>query len=95
MASSSTVTTLFDLPTEMPVTLKLRARKRRVRWAEDVTDNEDLGRKKSKCCCQYHKPRAHLDESSDEEGGGDECAFGKRVEPGRDVEGEAGGQAES
>ena len=48
------------------LTLKLRARRRRVRWADDVVDNEDLGRKRSKCCCQYHRPRA-FDESSDEE----------------------------
>ena len=45
--------------------LKLRAR-RRVRWAEGTLDNEELNRKKSKCCCQYHRPRTHLDESSDE-----------------------------
>lgn len=46
--------------------LRLRARKRRVRWAEDVEDNEELCRKKSKCCCIFHKPMG-LDESSDEE----------------------------
>ena len=26
-----------------------------------------LGKKKSKCCCQYKKPRANLDESSGDE----------------------------
>lgn len=48
---------------------------RRVSWAEDVIDNEHLGRKSSKCighlallmvgCCIYHKPR-EWDESSEE-----------------------------
>eukprot|EP00967_Tisochrysis_lutea_P138090 scaffold248697_cov27-Tisochrysis_lutea.AAC.2 len=58
-----------DAPTRL--TLKLRKGRRRVRFAEEVVDNEELNRKKSKCCCQYHRPRA-FDESSDEE----EDAFG-------------------
>ncbi|KAF4123807.1 hypothetical protein GMORB2_5523, partial [Geosmithia morbida] len=46
-----------------------------VRWAEDVVDNEGLGRKSSKAdnmcdrtetvCCIYHRPKP-VDESSDE-----------------------------
>lgn len=28
----------------------------RVQWAEDVVDNENLGRKSSKVCCIYHRP---------------------------------------
>ncbi|CAI2166413.1 16057_t:CDS:2 [Funneliformis geosporum] len=50
-------------------TLKLRGRpsdNRKVKWDDGVVDNEGLGRKKSKICCIYHKPRA-FDESSDEE----------------------------
>ncbi|CAO1616776.1 unnamed protein product [Parajaminaea phylloscopi] len=38
---------------------------RRVVWSDDTVDNEGLGRKKSKICCIYHKPRA-FDESSSE-----------------------------
>ncbi|KAI3477285.1 hypothetical protein L1887_61060 [Cichorium endivia] len=38
---------------------------RRVVWTEETVDNEGLGRKKSKICCIYHKPKA-FDESSDE-----------------------------
>jgi len=37
----------------------------RVQWAEDVVDNEGLGRKSSKVCCIYHAPKP-IDESSDE-----------------------------
>ncbi|KAK1245275.1 hypothetical protein MKX08_004904 [Trichoderma sp. CBMAI-0020] len=38
---------------------------RSVQWAEDVVDNEGLGRKSSKVCCIYHRPKK-VDESSDE-----------------------------
>ncbi|CAG8959759.1 hypothetical protein HYFRA_00001666 [Hymenoscyphus fraxineus] len=41
----------------------------RISWAEDVVDNEGLGRKKSKVCCIYHAPRG-IDESSDESSSG-------------------------
>ncbi|KAF9559315.1 hypothetical protein CPC08DRAFT_606821, partial [Agrocybe pediades] len=37
----------------------------RVAWNKDVIDNEVCGKKKSKICCIYHKPR-RFDESSDE-----------------------------
>ncbi|KAF8072254.1 phosphatase inhibitor-domain-containing protein [Lyophyllum atratum] len=50
-------------------TLRLRAAPRnehRVAWDDDVVDNEDCGRKSSKICCIYHKPRK-FDESSSEE----------------------------
>jgi len=42
-----------------------RTRRPRIQWAEDVVDNEGLGRKKSKVCCIYHAPKG-IDESSDE-----------------------------
>ncbi|KAI0707059.1 phosphatase inhibitor-domain-containing protein [Earliella scabrosa] len=47
-------------------TLRLRGARRnrpRVVWREDVVDNEGAGKKKSKICCIYHKPRS-FDESS-------------------------------
>ncbi|RQM05250.1 hypothetical protein DH86_00001786, partial [Scytalidium sp. 3C] len=43
---------------------------RRIRWAEDVVDNEGLGRKSSKVCCIYHAPHP-IDESSDESSSSD------------------------
>ncbi|KZT67922.1 hypothetical protein DAEQUDRAFT_812456 [Daedalea quercina L-15889] len=49
--------------------LRLRAAPRsrpRVVWREDVVDNEGAGKKSSKICCIYHKPKA-FDESSSEE----------------------------
>jgi len=41
-----------------------------VQWAEDVVDNEGLGRKSSKVCCIYHKPKG-VEESSDESSSSD------------------------
>lgn len=41
-------------------------RRRTIQWAEDVVDNEGLGRKKSKVCCIFHKSR-EVGESSSEE----------------------------
>ncbi|KAJ4480163.1 phosphatase inhibitor-domain-containing protein [Lentinula aciculospora] len=50
--------------------LRLRATTRKPRqkvvWREDVVDNEGAGKKSSKICCIYHKPKAY-DESSDED----------------------------
>jgi protein phosphatase 1 regulatory subunit 11 len=42
-----------------------RASGRRIRWEADVIDNEGMGKKNSKVCCIYHKPRA-MNESSSE-----------------------------
>ncbi|KAI0342620.1 hypothetical protein BDW22DRAFT_1330162 [Trametopsis cervina] len=50
-----------------------RARERnrpRVVWREDVVDNEHAGKKSSKICCIYHKPKRY-DESSSEESSSD------------------------
>ncbi|KAL1304617.1 hypothetical protein AAFC00_003584 [Neodothiora populina] len=64
----------FHLPSG---TLRLRAasdaepatpeptERRRIQWAEDVIDNEGMGKKSSKVCCIYHKPREAGESSSD------------------------------
>jgi protein phosphatase 1 regulatory subunit 11 len=49
-------------------TLRLRAEpqeRRGISWAEDVIDNEGMGKKSSKVCCIYHKPKEPGDSSSD------------------------------
>ncbi|ORY11373.1 hypothetical protein LY90DRAFT_677887 [Neocallimastix californiae] len=38
---------------------------RHVRWTNETIDNENMGKKKSKICCIYHKQRL-FDESSSE-----------------------------
>ena len=62
--------------------LKKKKPVKKIQWTADTVDNEGLsylyllccliprlglGKKKSKVCCQYTKPRSHLDESSSEE----------------------------
>ncbi|KAJ9651566.1 Type 1 phosphatases regulator ypi1 [Neophaeococcomyces mojaviensis] len=42
-------------------------RRRTIQWAEDVIDNEGLGRKKSKVCCIFHKTREFGESSSEED----------------------------
>ncbi|CAI7582530.1 unnamed protein product [Penicillium glandicola] len=82
MASNSFQTTTESLQdssaTRIPTTLRLRAEEaptdtseetsssRRIRWSEDVVDNEGMGKKSSKVCCIYHKARP-VGESSSEE----------------------------
>ena len=49
-------------------TLRLRAERgerRHIQWAEDVIDNEGMGKKKSKVCCIYHKPKEPGESDSD------------------------------
>lgn len=64
-----TQTTPPETAQSAPRVLRLRggntSNGRSVQWAEDVVDNEGLGRKSSKVCCIYHRPK-RVDESSDE-----------------------------
>lgn len=65
----SPTTSQEDTVTAVKVKLKKPKSKltKKVSWTEDTVDNEALGRKKSKCCCIYRKPRQELDESSESE----------------------------
>lgn len=58
-----------DVPT---VRLRLRKPKqcKKVQWTSNTVDNENMNKKKSKCCCIYEKPRKFGESSSDED---DEC----------------------
>ncbi|KAL7412973.1 phosphatase inhibitor-domain-containing protein [Mrakia frigida] len=56
---------------------------RGVKWVEGTIDNEGMGRKSSKICCIYHKPRP-FDESSSDESSSEED------EPSRKGSGDAG-----
>uniref|UniRef100_A0A8C3UID7 E3 ubiquitin-protein ligase PPP1R11 n=1 Tax=Catharus ustulatus TaxID=91951 RepID=A0A8C3UID7_CATUS len=57
-------------PENRSLTLKLRKRKpdKKVEWSSDTVDNEHLGRRSSKCCCIYEKPRAFGESSSESSG---------------------------
>ncbi|XP_074423917.1 E3 ubiquitin-protein ligase PPP1R11 [Larus michahellis] len=56
-------------PENRSLTLKLRKRKpdKKVEWSSDTVDNEHLGRRSSKCCCIYEKPRAFGESSTESE----------------------------
>ncbi|XP_043826505.1 E3 ubiquitin-protein ligase PPP1R11-like [Dromiciops gliroides] len=56
------------------LTIKLRKRKpdKKVEWSTDTVDNEHLGRRSSKCCCIYKKPRAFGESSTESEDEHDE-----------------------
>lgn len=80
MATTSTaVSTVSPQPREEPAeavaVLTLRQAKtesrKKVVWAEDTVDNENMNKKKSKCCCIYTKPRKFGE--SDSEDSDDEC----------------------
>jgi protein phosphatase 1 regulatory subunit 11 len=60
--------------------------RRRIQWAEDVVDNEGLGRKSSKVCCIYHKERAFGESSSEDDSSSDSSS---------DDDGSGGGGSDS
>ncbi|KAE8219858.1 hypothetical protein CF319_g6528 [Tilletia indica] len=63
-SEQSTATLRLRAPTQ--ARNEERPRRRRVVWADDTVDNEHLGKKSSKICCIYHKPRAFDESDSDE-----------------------------
>ncbi|KAK9386426.1 phosphatase inhibitor-domain-containing protein [Lipomyces mesembrius] len=68
--------TSSNAPEEVVVVGTLRLRggpvaDRRVRWGDDVIDNEGMGKKTSKICCIFHKQRAFDESSSDESSSSD------------------------
>ncbi|KAM9266840.1 LOW QUALITY PROTEIN: E3 ubiquitin-protein ligase PPP1R11-like [Cariama cristata] len=66
---TATVRTGAAEPENRSLTLKLRKRKpdKKVEWSSDTVDNEHLGRRSSKCCCIYEKPRAFGESSTESE----------------------------
>lgn len=76
-ASSSAAASSSPTSTVPPLTLKLRKAKARlekkVSWTEDTVDNEGMGKKKSKCCCIYQKPKSEFDETDESETSDNEC----------------------
>lgn len=62
---------------EKPLKIDKKAKRpmsRRVSFAGNTVDNEDMGRKSSKCCCIYVKPtKFGEDEPDDEQGDCENC----------------------
>ncbi|CAG8455886.1 9282_t:CDS:2 [Paraglomus brasilianum] len=46
------------------------AQERKVKWDENVIDNEGANKKKSKICCIYHRPRVFGESSDDSDSSG-------------------------
>ncbi|KAM9824134.1 E3 ubiquitin-protein ligase PPP1R11 isoform 2-T2 [Neosynchiropus ocellatus] len=83
--SSETITETVQTSTPPPpqqegrsLTIKLRKRKteKKVEWSSDTVDNEHLGRRSSKCCCIYEKPRQFGESSSESDGEEDDEGCG-------------------
>ncbi|CAG5108872.1 Similar to SUGCT: Succinate--hydroxymethylglutarate CoA-transferase (Homo sapiens) [Cotesia congregata] len=60
----------IDVPTISLCLRKPRSNKK-VQWTSSTVDNENMNKKKSKCCCIYEKPKQFGESSSDESD--DEC----------------------
>ena len=60
-----TATTSAEAQPDLVLRLQTPAAEPRVSWATETVDNEGMGKKKSKCCCIYKKPRGWQDSSSD------------------------------
>ncbi|KAI7228633.1 hypothetical protein KC330_g7824 [Hortaea werneckii] len=87
-SGSQTITSNASGPSAPP-TLRLRAEEspqqpepsQHVRWAEDVVDNEGMGKKSSKVCCIYHKPHDGADSSEDSSSSSSSEGEGSDSEP--------------
>jgi len=44
--------------------------RKQVSWTQETVDNEHLGKKKSKCCCVYVKPKKFGESDTESEGEG-------------------------
>ena len=69
--------TALETPPTISGTLRLRGHhrdERRVAWTENTVDNEKLGRKSSKICCIYHKPKKFDESSEDDSSSSDDSA---------------------
>lgn len=105
--TSGSQTLTLQTPQEGPApsaTLRLRAvpdePPQRVRWAEDVVDNEHLNKKSSKVCCIYHKPKedgessgSDSDSSSSDEGEDSEPDLSRAQKAGGGGKGKGKGRA--
>ena len=76
-------------------TLVLQLRERpQITWAEDTIDNEHMGKKSSKRCCIFHKVKkfaeSDSDETSEEEGDGNNVNKNEKGEGGEGAVSAAG-----
>uniref|UniRef100_H2Y9X4 E3 ubiquitin-protein ligase PPP1R11 n=1 Tax=Ciona savignyi TaxID=51511 RepID=H2Y9X4_CIOSA len=55
----------------------LQPTRRSVNWTSDTVDNENMGKKSSKSCCIYKKPRKLGESSSESESDDDKNSYEK------------------
>ncbi|KAL1423871.1 hypothetical protein MTO96_020672 [Rhipicephalus appendiculatus] len=70
-AGSAVVAATSETPPEGAVQDAPPASRRHVAWAADTVDNENMNKRKSKCCCIFEKKREFGESSSDSEA--DDC----------------------
>ncbi|KAL1967493.1 hypothetical protein VTN77DRAFT_3008 [Rasamsonia byssochlamydoides] len=70
--------------TDSEQTGEQRPSTRRIRWSEDVVNNEGMGKKSSKVCCIYHKNRP-VGESSSESSSSDSSSSDTESDSDSDV----------
>ncbi|KAL1980202.1 hypothetical protein VTN96DRAFT_4468 [Rasamsonia emersonii] len=58
---------------------------RHIRWREDVVNNEGMGKKSSKVCCIYHKPRPVGESSSESSSSSDSSSSDTESDSDSDV----------
>ncbi|BFZ20294.1 hypothetical protein BsWGS_23333 [Bradybaena similaris] len=77
-----TQTIVIDKPEETdneqnPPVLHLRLQppksRNKVKWSTDTVDNEFMGKKKSKCCCIYQKPKVFGETETSSSDSEDDC----------------------
>jgi len=74
-----TITARETAPERVVITARLpeveiEQPRRRVMFTEDTVDNEGLGRKSTKVCCIYHKPKLFGESSSESDSSDDEIS---------------------
>ena len=83
---SSTITSEAQ-PSTSTSTVKLDLQKRKnskkVVFSDDTVDNENLNRKKSKCCCIWQKPKTMEQSDTESEDECDNC-YGHKPKKGHD-----------
>ncbi|KAL3469999.1 phosphatase inhibitor-domain-containing protein [Aspergillus californicus] len=85
--SNSRVTGTLRLRAEnCPTVSRDETPARRIRWSEDVIDNEGMGKKSSKVCCIYHKARPIGESSSESESSESESSDSESSDSGNDRE---------
>ncbi|XP_013403952.1 E3 ubiquitin-protein ligase PPP1R11 [Lingula anatina] len=73
VAVTQTVTDTGAKSPSLVLKLKKPKNDKKVKWTTGTVDNEHMGKKKSKCCCIYEKPKIFGEDSSSDSDSDGEC----------------------